>query len=187
MLNKLIFSLILAASGTAYAQRVQDPIKDEAKPGRIYLKWVVDINNDGINDLLVTEKQTPEELKEARDEGGGFYNPDVHGFAVYVGTKDGDYLRDGGIIVDIFQCYVGYVIEVKQYGIVTVETREVTAPSGKGLPVPKDQIYCYTVEGDHLKRKDLTPLLDDAQKSPIYRKYFSDSKRTKVRLQEVTP
>ncbi len=190
------------------AQVLQDPVSDIASsgratgtyyPGREYYKWVVDINHDGLNDVLLSLKERSDEIGERKTDGGEAFNQDEHTFGVYMGLKDGGYfkvkrvdepggVRQFGITIDISQCYIGYIIEVKRYGLVTVETVEVTAPSGKGLPVPKDQIYCYAMEDNYIiKRTNLTSLLDDAKKSPIYDEYLSKSKRTKVQLQEVTP
>jgi len=187
-MKKILFLFLATMCCTTYAQVIHDPIKDGARTGRAYLKWELDIKHDGINDVLVTEKPTQEELKEKKDEEGVIFNPNYLSFAVYLGLgKSGNYTSDGGILVDISQCYVGYVEEVKQYGIVTVEEREVTAPSGKGRPVPMKQVYCYTVQGGHMKRTDLTPLFGIDEKNPTCDKYLSESKRTKVQLQEVTP
>lgn len=198
MIRNLLLCWLLTTCCSACAQVVQYPVRDAATAGRTYYKWVLDINHDGVNDALISLKETPDEVNENKAEQGQVFNPDYRGFGVYIGLENGGYVNSkyvtesggdvaGGVGIDISQCYVGYVSEVKQCGIVTVETREVTAPSGKGLPVPKDQIYCYTVAGDHMKRTDLTPLLDDAQKSPIYKKYLSESRRTEVHLQEATP
>lgn len=191
--------LVLLVSCYCYAESevIQDPILNAAEVGRTYYKWVLDINHDGINEILVSLKETPEELEEKKSESPSLFKVDCHGFGVYIGLATGGYVNSrkviesgqdvaGGIGVDLSQCYVGYVAEVGQYGMVSVETREITAASGKGLPVLKDQIYCYTVEGDHIRRTDLTSLLEDAKKSPIYNEYLSDAKRTRVTLQEIS-
>ena len=186
MIKLLVLSLATMCC-IIHAQEVQDPIKDGAKPGRTYLKWMLDINHDGIGDVLVTEKPTADEIKEKKEEEGDIFNSDSHAFAVYIGLGKGGYVSDGGIIIDIMQCYVGYIDEVKKYGIVAAEERKVAAPSGKGLPVTKMQVYCYTVQGNGMKRTNLAPLIDTDANSPVYDKYLSEAKRTKVQLQEVTP
>ena len=198
MIKKLLIIFYAAICCTACAQVVVDPIREGAEAGRTYYKWVLDINHDGVNDVLISLKETPDEIKEAKAEERNYYNPNYRGFAVYIGLKNGGYVKNktvtesigdvtGGIGVDISSCYVGFIDEVKQYGIVTVEEREVTAPSGKGMPVSRMQVYCYTILGDHLKRTNLTPLIDPDGKNPIYDTYLSAAKRTKVQLQEVTP
>ncbi len=199
MIKKLLFLLFVSAYCPGYAQVIQDPVRDLAKPGNIYVKWVVDINHDGINDVLVALKPTPEEIKENEAAAKELFNPDEYVFGVYLGHNGGGYLKvertygagrmQFGIIVDISQCYVGYIEEVKQYGIVTASLRKVhdsDIPEAKHGVIEK-QVYCYTVEGDHIKMKNLTPLLIPDEKNAIYDKYLSASKRTKVQLQEVKP
>jgi len=204
---RLLLLFFVGTCCSIQAQSVQNPLEHIVQlgrtsgsyhAGRTYYKWVLDINHDGVDDILLSMKQTSAEINEQKEEDGHSFNPTEYGFSVYIGKKSGGYLNskyveesignvDGGIGIDISQCYVGYVEEVKQYGIVTVEEREVTAPSGKGRPVPMKQVYCYTVQGDHIKRTDLTPLFGIDEKNPTCDKYLSESKRTKVQLQEVTP
>jgi hypothetical protein len=191
----LLLSVIYCS---AHAQVIQDPLRYHEEVGRTYLKWVLDINHDGLDDILISLKKTPDEIKESKAEDGTVFNPNYHGFGVYIGRKSGGYVNSkyviesigevtGEIGIDISRCYVGYIDEVKRYGIVTVEETEITAASGKGLPVPKKQVYCYTIEGDHIKRTDLTPLFGIDARNPVYDKYLSDSKRRKVQLEEVRP
>lgn len=206
MFKKLAFLLLITFCCSSYAQVIQNPVADCVEAGRTtgayysgraYYKWIIDINHDGIDDVLLSLKKRPDELAEEKEEDPGTFNPNELGFLVYLGVKDGGYIKAKradvpggmgfGIAVNVSKCYVGYIDEVKQYGIVTIEKQEVDSPSGKGLPVPKKQIYCYTIEGNQIKRTNLTPLLGLDEKSPIYEKYLTESKRTKVQLQEVTP
>jgi hypothetical protein len=199
MIKKLLFLLFVSTCCSGYAQVIQDPVRDLAKPGRTYVKWVVDINHDGINDVLIDVKPTPDEIKDNEAVARELFNPDEYGFGVYLGIKGGGYLKvertygpgsmQFGIMVDISQCYVGYIEEIKQYGIVTAGLRKVQDPD---IPEAKHgviekQVYCYTVEGDHMKRTNLTPLLIPDEKNAIYDKYLSEAKRTKVQLQEIKP
>jgi len=207
MTPRLLLILLIGTCCSAHCQTIQDPIADCVKfgsasgsyyPGRVYYKWTVDINHDGVNDVLVSLKETSEELAEKKDEERGYFNSNYHGFGVFIGLKEGGYLNSkyvkedtgdvaGGIGVDLSRCYVGYVESVKQYGIVTVQQLEVSGPSGKGLPIHKERVCCYTVEGDHMKKTILTPLTEDVEESPMYKRYLSDSKRSIVQLDEVRP
>lgn len=205
-----ILLIFLCASNfccVASAQVVRDPIADTANrerqigsyyPGRSYYKWIIDINHDGVSDVLVSEKERSDEI-DADKEGDPNFNPNDLGFHVYLGLATGGYITGKpvkgdesggtGISVDMSHCYIGYVPEVKSYGIVTVETLTVDDPNEPQARhgVFKRQVVCYTVDGDHLKRTNLTPLWDAGEKNPVYNKYLSDSKRSKVQLQQVTP
>ena len=188
MIKKLFIALIISTSCIACAQVVQNPIADGAETGRTYFKWVIDINHDGIDDVLVSLKETPDEIRERKAEEGALFNSNTHTFAVYLGLAgNGAYTKDSGVNVNTSECYVGNIQESGQYGIVTIEEVEVSGPAGKGLPIPKKQVYCYTVKEGHAIRTNLTPLYDVNEENPVYEKYLSKSKRTQVTLQEVTP
>jgi hypothetical protein len=186
----------------AHAQVIQNPIADAVQIdrangsyqiGQTYFKWVVDLNHDGVNDVLISLKESADEIKQ-EEANISTFDPDFHGFTVYIGLKDGGYILEkdtngDGVGVNISECYVGYIRQVKKYGIVTVETRTIDDPNEPQARhgVVRQQVYCYTLEGRHINRTNLTLLLDPDEKNPIYDEYLSDSKRTKVQLQEVTP
>jgi hypothetical protein len=184
---------------------VQDPVANIAGLGRasgandsIYLEWRVDIKNDGTTDVLLTAKLSSSEVKELQKQEGKAFIASQHGFVAYLGIKSGGYVHNneveeaegsapGGLLIDIAHCYVGYVDELKQFGIVTMDTTEVYPERGRGPSMAKEQIYCYTVKGDHIKRTDLTPVLDEIAGNPIYEKYLTEPRRTHVDLKEVSP
>jgi hypothetical protein len=187
MIAKLIALMAVGVAPFASAQVVQDPIADgKARPGRTYLKWTVDVNHDGIDDVLVAWKETPDEIAERKAEEGHYFNEDDHTFAVYLGRSAGGYTKVGGIDVDTSECYVGYISEVRSYGIVTLELLEVSAPHGKGLPIPKNRVVCYTFKNGTLKTTRLSPLYDLNGSNRVHDKYLSPSKCVHVTLQDVT-
>jgi len=200
-MKKYIIILILCAiSNAIHAQDIQDPIKYMAKPGTAMYIWKLDINRDGVRDLLIGYEASASDTNSAKENLGELYNENIVGFDCFIGLKKGGYIKckyvdtgkikmkDVPITIDIDQCYVGYIDEIKKYGIVSVSESEVAPPSHHGLGVLKEQLYCYTVEGgDHLKLTNLTPLYDSGSKNSIYEKYLSKAKRTKIQLQEVNP
>ncbi len=204
-MRNLLFLLLVGLSWPSRAQIVQDPVAHIAGLGRasgandsIYLEWCVDINHDGITDVLLTPKMSADEVRELQKEEGKAFVAAQHGFGVYLGLKKGGYncnneveqadgSAPGGLLIDIAHCYVGYVDELKQFGIVTMDTTEVYPERGRGPSMAKEQIYCYTVKGDHIKRTDLTPVLDEIAGNPIYEKYLTEPRRTHVDLKEVSP
>ncbi len=208
MAKHIFFFLIVSIGSIASAQVVQNPVGHTVEvarkagtyyAGRSYDQWTVDINHDGLEDVLVSEKERPDEIDEEREANKWSFNPDERGFDVYIRLPAGGYvpatvIEDGkpvgnGIALDLSHCYVGYVPEVKGYGIVTVEALTVDDPDEPQARhgVLKNQVICYTVSGDQIKRTNLTPQFDAGDKNAIYNKYFSESRRTKVQLQTVTP
>jgi len=188
----LIASLVYCC---AYGQIINNPMAGR-EAGHTYYRWVVDVNHDGKKELLIGEKATKEDNQlEEQIAKGGYVQPNVQGFGVYIPLKSGGYINSkhvestegdfvSGIGIDLSHCYVGYIDEIKGYGIVSLEITEVKTPNAREL---KKQVYCYTITGDHMLKTDLTPVMDADAPSSIYNKYLSESKRTKVRLEEVTP
>ena len=186
MWSKIAFFLTLNFSLCLGAPFVSDPLRNGLEAGRVYMKWVIDLNHDGISDVLLSEKLTPDESKDDPF-------PDLQGFGVYLGQKGGGYINtqfvdapggrdEGGIAVDTSQCYLGYIGEIKSWGIVTALSKW---QRSKGIY--DTQVVAYSVEGDHIKETYLGDVMDLAKPNSLYRKYLSESRRTKVQLQEVTP
>jgi hypothetical protein len=83
--------------------------------------------------------------------------------------------------IDLEACFIGQVSELGKRGIVTVKYS--TQRSG----LTTATIYAYTVESDHLKRAQLAQYDPDKGPNLVFTKYLSDSKRTQVSIQEITP
>lgn len=201
---KRIFLILLLLSGDLIARpwaatETANPIKDYAdfhglNSRRVIFKWDVELNNDGKKVMLLDTKLTPTEIQEEQKETKSDYNPNIKNFTVYIpNPAKADYIQSkglyedgvlgvgGGMSVDVTQCYVGYIVQIKKWGLVTIESESATDK------VPAEaRIYAYTIEGDHIKRGLLAIYNPVKEKNSIYEQYLSESKRTKVQLQEVT-
>ena len=189
MKTRITIFIAICCSISIHAQTIQDPVRDGAKPGRTYFVWKMDINHDGTADTFVTEKPTEEEVQDMRTSIP-FFLTDNYVFAAYIGLRDSSgYNIAGNIAADVSRCYIGYIEQLKVYGIVTLEERVVDDPEVPQAKhgVLKKRVCAYVLEADQMRKKDLTPLLDDWEASPLFKSYLSDAKRTKVELQEVTP
>jgi hypothetical protein len=196
---KILFVFLIAnVCWIADAQVIQNPLKDAAKfhptygETGVYYEWIVDINHDGLKDILLSAQATPEMVKADEDAARFIpesYQPDQHAFAVYLGLKTGGYINAGGMLVDVSQCYLGYIKELKQYGIVSVENSVVDDPDEPQARhgVLKQQIFAYTIHQNKVIETKLTSLFDPDEKNAVYDEYLSDSKLTKIQLREVAP
>ena len=166
---------------------VNNPMTNSLESGRTYYKWIVDINNDGLNDVLIGGKLTDTELKYVDTPSNQI------GFGVYIAQPSSGYLwsqyimspdgrLDEAIDVDISQCYVGYVSEVSSYGIVTTHSTW-----NKKTDTTTVQVVCYTVDGDHMKETYLGGVMDPKKPNIYYTKYLLPAHRTTPQLQEFTP
>jgi hypothetical protein len=203
---KYLILIITLFSNRAFAQawvpaKTGNPITaytafHQLKPGRIIYKWEVDLSNDGRKEVLLDTKETPAELAQEVKETQGNMNENVRTFTVYIpnpsgsgytesrGLDEGDNLgvSPGATEVDVTQCYVGYITQLRRWGLVTIRSDDATDK------VPAEaRIYSYTIDGDHLKSQLLAKYNPTKGTNAIYNQYLSKSKRTKVQLQEVTP
>jgi hypothetical protein len=195
----IIGSLFLLFALSSSIADVVNPVQDYAifhglSSGRVIYKLQIDINGDAKSDILLDTKLTQEEIAEENVETKNHYNPNVHGFTVYIGGDNGYTLSAGvksdgelglGVVpeIDITKCFVGPIIQLGNNGIVTIQTE--ISRSGVGL----SQIFAYTIEGDHLLRTTLAEY-DQTKIStpnPIFEQYLSDAHRTQIQLQEVAP
>jgi hypothetical protein len=193
----LLILLLTGVSIPLHAQLIQNPLAYDIQQRKLvagpnfpkeYSEWKVDIAHTGNPIILLggVAGHDPEddEHNVVRMED----NPNEYLFDVYMPAQGGGYYPDETeISIDVTKCYVGYVREVMKYGLITVEQgvgMDPNYPEAKH-GVIQDHTYCYTVEGNHLKQTLLCKDLDE--KSPIYQKYLSPSKRTKVELQPIRP
>jgi hypothetical protein len=199
-MKRLVIGLMILISWTGFTQEIKDPVLDCAKPGITYRKWVVDINHDGIPDALVDEKPTEEQIKSKSDyikELPDWFRKgedSTHAFMVYLGRKNGLYVKVGGIEVDASHCYVGYVKQLGRYGLVTIEydlfadgPRRGAYPPRIGKDDFKKHLYALTFNQDKPIETELTSSFGFGEKNAMEDEYFSSSKLTNVYLQEVTP
>jgi len=186
--------LALAAAPSA----IEDPIHVFAVfhglgAGRIIYKWILDLNHDGKKEILLAAKPTQAELQEDERESNG--DPQISNecdFAVYIPDHNGYYEskgleEDGGIAaaaiaINVNRCFVGKIKQLNRWGIVTIDVE----PEGRRNPAVAT-INAYTLEGDYLKVTVLAKYdPDKVHNNPIYNEYLSETKRTKVQLQEIT-
>ena len=189
MTIRTIFLLLIIASLCAEAQTILDPVRDVAELGRTYLVWKVDINHDDVVDVLVSEKPTAAEIQDMR-AATPLFPSDFCAFAVYAGSKNGNgYNKAGGIGIEMSRCYVGYVKQIHGYGVVSLDTTVVDDPKDPNSKygIPEKQVCCYDLKAGKIEKTALTPWLDDWENNAIYRMYLTESKRTNVHPQEVTP
>lgn len=174
------------------ANPVQDYATFHGLAGSVIYRWSVDLNNDGKPEALLDTKLTDEEIAHENRDTKNRYNPNVHGFEVYIANADGViYVKSAGIDdgqglgpavpeIDITQCFVGQIAELNAYGVVTIN---VDVPR-EGPPVAR--ILAYIVEGDHLRETQLAEY-NPEQPNALYDKYLAASKRTQVQLELVAP
>ena len=194
----VIFVLCCCLSALfAVSDAIVDPIRVYAvfhnlAPGRSVYKWEIDLNHDGQKEVLVATKLTPEELEE--DERQSNWNPQTpneRDFTVYIHNPKGPGYFEckradnetpvtAIMGVDIMHCFVGKITQIGKWGLVAVDIE----PAGR-RNLASATVYAYTVEGDHIRVTDLEKYDPDKEKSKIYEQYLSDSKRTKVELEEL--
>ncbi len=185
---------------SAYSQVIEDPISVMKKenPKATFGVWILDLNQDGVPDMLVTVTPDETEVAEEKESFGHLYEPSQTGFTVFIGQKggyamikdvdfrdpykyDADGVVPGSITIILNDCFAGYVKEIKQYGIITIEKFDVDPPSGHGRAIEKDRVICYYMKNNHLIQTYLTGYIDNNSKNPIVEKYLIE-KRTIVTL-----
>jgi hypothetical protein len=198
----LVFSISQYVVAQTWAPaKTTNPIQEYANflqlgSGRILYKWEVDLSNDGKKEILLATKPTQQETGDLKRRSRGEYNFNIIPFTVYIpnaskngyteskGLDESDGLGispGGGLAVDVTQCYVGYISQLKKWGVVTIQSDNATDK----MPA-QARIYAYTIEGDHLKSQLLGKYNPDKGGNAIYDQYLKEGKRTKVQLQEVT-
>lgn len=193
-MKKLIVVILMVSSLRAQSDTV-DPVADlnqvaHLPSGAIVYRWETDVNKDGRMEVSL-------DLKTNYNRQAKHGNPRIipawyvylqneskTGYALSRGTEDTEVglgVGDELPLIDPEEMYIGPISQLRQRGIVTIQ---------RDFPInmpPVAYIRAYTIEGDHLKLFLLSKY--DFTKGPnsIYDQYLSNSKRTKVLLQEITP
>ncbi|HEV7403061.1 MAG TPA: hypothetical protein VGO11_09055 [Chthoniobacteraceae bacterium] len=188
MKSAYTFSFLLSLIGISGHADVINPLSDfkakmDIAGSDFVYRWEVDIDGDGKKEVMLSSQLDYEqELKDGQLPGWLVYIAKSHGSG-YVFAKE---LDEGGVIgyaipqIDPEMLYVGMIEQIGKRGIVTMQ---VDHPR-KAPEVA--YIYAYTINGDHLK-KTLLAKFEPKKGNPIYDQYLSESKRTKVKLQQVKP
>ena len=147
----------------------------EANTDETMYKWNADVNGDGKVIVFLTLKD--------------FYQKDRHDgqipqWTVYIPKADGSgYLSapNNEPQIDQEKMFVGQITQLNQRGIVTIQIDRPRRDPAVAY------IYAYTIEGDHLKQTKLAEYDPDAGDNIICNQYLTDTKRTRVVLQEIGP
>jgi hypothetical protein len=201
-MKQFVLTLLMTSMAVLFASAdtVVDPIRSYAafhalSSGRIIYQWKVDLNNDGRKEVLLATKLTPEEsAQEQRENNWNAQSPTVCDFTVYIPNHNGaGYIESKGVeengglaivavSIDTSHCFAGNITQLNRWGLVTVDIE----PAGRKNPAVAT-IKAYTLEDYHLKVTILARYNPDKESNPIFEQYLSESKRTKVQLQEVKP
>jgi hypothetical protein len=201
-MKALIVAIFIATSNVTVlfsgSDVIADPIRayvafHSLSSGRIVYKWEIDLNGDGRKELLLATRLTPAELEqEEKESNWNPQTPNERDFTVYIPTRNlSGYLESkradnenliAVMCVDITRCFVGIIVQLNKRGFVTVDIQ----PAGRRNPAVAT-VYAYTLEGDHLRVDVLGRYDPDKGGNEVYDQYLSDSKRTKVKLEEIAP
>jgi hypothetical protein len=150
------------------------------------LKWEVDLDGDGKNEILFCLKSDhTKEKEEFQPAPWDLYiaNSTGAGYTKSIGTeeKEDQISIDDLALIDTDECFVGQITELGKKGIVAI-ARE-SPREGPTINI----IYAYTIEGDHLKKSELARYEDSATPHALYTKYLAEGKRTVVTPTELAP
>ncbi len=193
MNTKLIIFIVYTASFLTTSSAI-DPVADfktnfTIEPGDKILKWQIDINGDGYNEIFLTLKSNHDKDKEDNDiPAWDVYLSDENGSNVIrsKGIQDPgdepDSIGLGGLpCIDIESCFIGQITEISKRGIVTMRIKNPREGESIG------EIYAYTIEGDHLKQTELAQYVIAEGHHPLFYKYLSDDKKTTITVTEIDP
>jgi hypothetical protein len=191
MKTKLAISFIFASVLANASGIISDPIADfkinlTISSGDKVLKLDIDVNGDGNKEAFLCLKSDFDKEKEDRQP---------QSWDVYLGKNVGgnSYLKSGGVEIepnsidgilpdiDVVRCFVGLIDELGKNGVVTI--RYDNPREGPSIAI----IYAYTIEGDHLKKTELTRYSDPTAPNALFTKYLADNKRTVVIPVEIDP
>jgi hypothetical protein len=181
--------LIFLLSAVQLKADVLDPVSDLKQvahypSGTVLYRWLADINGDGKKEVFL---EAESDYKQDRHDG------DMPSWDLYLQNRKGgtfflsndiDIPESGGLgpglpKIDPDAMYIGRISELRRRGILTVGT-----DYPRRAP-PVRYIYAYTIEGDHFKQVLLAQYDPTKGPNPIYQKYLTEAKRTKVPLEKV--
>lgn len=183
------FSLALSVVN---AETVANPVQHFASEhgltgGDQIKKLEVDLNADGMNDvLLVYENPAPDIVeRQARQQERGMV-----WWSAYVSAVDGGYIASRGIDkngelnlgaglpCNPDETHVGQVAEIARHALTGVF---LTAVKGG---TPTFAVTAYTWEGDHFKEHILTRF-PEGEENALFEKYLAPEKRTQLTVQVI--
>lgn len=188
-LKTLILLFFLVLPVLLFAS-IANPIDDfktglTIPPGDKILKWEIDMNGDGKNDVLLSLKSDASDAAQSNESPAWtLYIAEAVGntFTKSEGTEyEANTLSvDDLPVIDTGACYVGQITQLGKRGIVTMRIKN--PRSGESVAT----IYAYTIEGSRMKYTQLAQY-QPGQPNAVFDQYLKDNVRTQVQLQEVTP
>lgn len=184
----LIGILALGCFTQAALADVTDPAADMKSSrgldtGDILYKIVLDINGDGLNDVLLCYKP---------DYDDSINNNEAPEWDIYLATSATTYSHLIGLDLGsgtsqgaaapslcLPRMFAGSITQLSKTGLVTIQTDYPTTLAAVTY------IYAYTVESGHLKQTLLAQYAPGTT-SAIYDQYLSDAHRTSVSYTSVT-
>jgi hypothetical protein len=195
----MITSLCLFAAlglflSAAHGQTITNPAQHFASArsltsGDRIKKIVVDLNGDGLNDMLLAcEDPNPDIVeRQARRKERGVVRWDA-----YIKGADGNYtlsigVERNGVLNPGFavpfrpdEVYIGQIAEISRYALAAFSLSNIKGQT------PTASIIAYTWEADHFKEHQLATYFE-VEENAIFDKYLAPNKRTAVIVQEVAP
>lgn len=184
--SNIICNSILFTASSLLAE-VSNPVEDYRKifselPNReVLIKWECDLNNDGKNEVFITDKTSYDEDVK---------NHVVPQWLLYISTPTGfvkcDTMHDGNdvescvlIEINLEAVFSGVISEMEsKRGLVMEEIKNPRVGDPVGI------IHAYVVEEQYLKHVKLSEY-NPTQPNALFTKYLRDGKRTVVQKIEI--
>lgn len=184
-------TILLMLSIISIAAQALDPVNDfkskmNIENGDKIVKFSIDVNGDEKNEILLCSKSSMNYDKEQNDPPSWHFYIAVNsgaGFAFSEETENapGRLTQSDLPPIDPAIFFAGNISEIGKFGIVTMRRRAHRPLDGETIT-----IYAYTIEGDHLKKHQLTQY-EEGESNAVFNKYLAEDKRTHVQLQEIDP
>ena len=184
----LLSGLMAGLWGQAAWGDVTDPVADMQSfrgltTGDVLYKIVLDVNGDGLNDVLLC-------YKDDYDDSIG--NNEAPEWDIYLATGPNTYTHLMGLDLGqgtsqgpaapnlcLSQMFVGQITQLNKPGLVTIQTDYPTTLAAVTY------IYAYTVESGHLKQTLLAQYVPGTDNA-VYDQYLSTTNRISVSYQQIT-